>query len=119
MLMCFQETQKNCIDLPDDDAGVVKKMIDYFYLLDYESDKDTGLYMVDTEPAAAADLAIEDIEDITTRSRTVILWQSFSQCDVRKCFEALTENGLDFNLAFRALDLVERNARENLAEDLM
>ena len=41
----------NHIDLPDDDAEVVKKMIDYFYLLDYESGKVPDVSIVATSAA--------------------------------------------------------------------
>ena len=99
---------------------LVKKMIDYFYLLDYESDKDTGLYMADTELAAAGELTLDDIEDSTRRVDTVMLRRFFPQYGVRKCFDALTENGLDLKCAYSALALVDRNAKEEeFAEGLM
>ena len=82
--------------MPDDDVGVVKKMIDYLYLLDYRSNSDTDICMVLTEPAAAANLAIEDVEDVETLEDIVRLKKGFPQYDVRKCFKALIENDFDY-----------------------
>ena len=76
-------------------------MIDYLYLLDYESDKDTGLCMVETEPAAAADLAIEDVEDAETRQWVKSFRRMFPECDVRECLEVMTKNSHNH---FRAFD---------------
>ena len=85
-------------------------MIDYFYLLDYESDNDTCLCMVETEPAAAADLAIENLDDIVILEDVVKLKKWFPRYDMRKCFEALTENDLDYHSAYNTL--FSRNAKE-------
>ena len=85
-------------------------MIDYFYLLDYESDKDTGLCMVVTEPAAAADLAIEDVKNTLTRESILTLQNHFPQYDVRKCLDALRQNAFDYLRAYHTL--VNRNAKE-------
>ena len=85
-------------------------MIDYLYLLDYESDKDTSLRTVETEPAAAADLAIEDVEDIGTRDKVILLQQFFPQYNVRECLEALRQNAFDCSRAYYSL--VDRNAKE-------
>ena len=92
---------------------MVKKMIDYLYLLDYESDEDTGLPKVGTEPAAAADLAIEDIKDSGTRTNIRKLQKYFPQCNVRECSQALVENGLDYLGAYDTL--YYRNTTESPA----
>ena len=90
-------------------------MIDYLYLLDYESDEDTGLCVVEIEPAAEADFAIEDVEDSETRDHIWALHRCFPQYGLRECFQALTTNHLDFSSAYDTL--CYRNARA--AEALM
>ena len=85
-------------------------MIDYFYLLDYRSNSDTDICLVVTEPAAAADLAIEDVEDPVTLEDVLRLKKRFPQYNLRKCFEALTEKDLDYDCACHTL--FDRNAKE-------
>ena len=85
-------------------------MIDYFYLLNYESDEDTGLRIMETEPPAAAYLALEDVQNFQTLESTLRLHFWFPQYDVRKCLEALTENDFDFEGAYYTL--ANREAKE-------
>lgn len=75
-------------------------MIDYFYLLDYESDKDTGLRIAETEAVAAADFTIEDDE---TREHVMRLHDCFPQYDMRDCFDTLTRRDLNYNEAYNTL----------------
>ena len=85
---------------------VVKKMLNYFYLLDYESDKDTGLYITETDRAAhptATDLAIDHIEDPQTRDKIMRLRQTFPHFGVQVCLEALTQKNLDYDGAVHSL----------------
>ena len=94
-------------------------MIDYFYLLDYESDEDTGLPIVGTEPMPEADLAIENVEDRVTRGRIRMLQECFPQYDVRDCFEVLTRHDLDYNRAYNILNYRHGGKKKRSAEARM
>ena len=85
-------------------------MIDYFYLLDYRSNTDTDIYMMETEPAAAAYLALEDVKNLQTLESIMRLHICFPQYNVRKCFEALTEKDWNYNDAYDTLE--DLNAKE-------
>ena len=70
-------------------------MIDYLYLLDYGSDKDTGLRIGETEPAAAADRATEDV-DVPETEHLMSLHRRFPHLyyDAREGLETLTSCGV-------------------------
>lgn len=98
----YQEARSNCIDLPDDDPMLVKKMLDYFYVLDYESDEDAGLSMVETDGTGstpATDLTIHDvIRGMVMRLQRALIYR----CE-RECLEALTENNFSYDDALLSL----------------
>ena len=85
---------------------VVKKMLNYFYLLDYESDKDMDLYITGPDRAAhptATDLAIDQVEGPQTRDKIMRLRQTFPHFGVQVCLEALIQKNLDYDGAVHSL----------------
>lgn len=100
--------------MPDDDAIVVKKMLEYFYLLDYESDKESGLCIVETDRAshpAATDLAIDEVEGPLVRDSIMRLQDWLPHHGVRACLEALTQNNFNYNYTLHKLILQDANDR--------
>ena len=75
-------------------------MIDYFYLLDYESDKDRDL---NCASPADADLAIDGITNLGTRHKIAGLQQEVPHVGVRKCYQALAQNDFDYEAALLSL----------------
>ena len=66
-----QGRPSNSIWLPNDDPFLVDKMIQYFYTGDYDSDTDTGLFIV-VKPGPrgtpeAPELTMEGVADLATR----------------------------------------------------
>lgn len=103
--------------MPDDDAIVVKKMLEYFYLLDYESDKESGLCIVETDRAshsAATDLAIDEVEDPHVRDNIMRLQDWLPHHGVRACLEALTQNNLNYNHTLH--ELISQDANDRAIE---
>ena len=79
-------------------------MIDYFYLLDYES-QDRYL---DCECPAPTDLAIDEVEEGDTRDAVVELQEDLPGSGVRECLQALEESYFNYTAAYDLLRLVEK-----------
>ena len=104
--------------MPDDDAVIVKKMLEYFYLLDYEPDKESGPCIVETARAshpAATDLAIDEVEDPRVRDNIMRLQQWLPHHGVRACLEALTQNNLNYDYTLHSLILQDANDKATKA----
>ena len=93
---------------------MVKKTIDYFYLLDYKSVKDRDL---NCASPADTDLAIDEITNLGTRNKIMGLQQEVPRFAVRECFQALTENGFDYRAASFSLCMPDIY-RESVTHDL-
>lgn len=97
----------------DDDAELVEKMLDYFYLLDYGSDKDTGLCVVEANKDMNPTAPVIFINGLTDKNRWDLLkiQRRFPQFRVRECLETLTENHYDCARALRSMKFKEPEQR--------
>ena len=92
------------MNLPDDDAKMVKKMLDYLYLLDYESDENTGLciastYLKSIEQVLNTDVEYDEKLDFQMCVKIMRLQSVLSYYEVTPpmCYEALNQNNQDYD----------------------
>ncbi len=104
LIFLGQEAQSNYINLPDDDPKVVENMIRYFYLLNYEPDKDSGLYIAQTNYGTypvAADLNIDHAVDFEVCAKIMRLQHALPGLHIPPLIglKMLIENNFDENHA--------------------
>lgn len=88
----MQEVGSSNVDLADEDTGLVKKMMEFLYVLCIDSADSLG------EGPPAIDLAIDSIEDFQTR-----LQRMSPRPKVHVCLNPLNENNLDCDKALASL----------------